>query len=345
MKTVRFLGNSSVDVIDVPDPEPGPGEVVVKVMTSALCGSEMRNYRAPRDPVAATQRNSTILNNGHELVGELVDANGQSELTRGSRFAINIITGCGECDQCRSGDRRFCKKQGYVMGGHAQYISVPAYTLMPLPDDVDYETGVLLGGDTLGVASRALAHIPLRPRDRVLVAGAGPVGLGFVTLLQHFGLETIVSEPSAYRRKLVEAMGAKTIDPSTGNPLDQLMALTGGQRVDVGIDASGRGDGVVLALESIRPLGQMIFAGAGREATINPWAHFLEKEISARGVWYFTDEDYYRLLGLYRKGLDPKSLITHRFAIDDAATAYRDFAQAVTGKVVLHANGNPGARS
>lgn len=342
MKTVRFLGNSKVDVIEVPDPEPGPGEVVVKVMTSALCGSEMRNYRAPRDPDEATRSNSTILNNGHELVGELVDANGQSGLKKGSRFAINIITGCGECDQCRSGDRRFCKKQGYVMGGHAQYISVPANTLMPLPDDLDYETGVLIGGDTLGVASRALAHVPLRPRDRVLVVGAGPVGLGFVSMLHYFGLETIVSEPSAFRRTLVEAFGAKTIDPSAGHPHEQLMAVTNGQRVDLGIDASGRGDGVVLALESIRPLGQMIFAGAGREANINPWEHFLEKEISARGVWYFTDEDYYRLLGLYRKGLDPKKLITHRFAIDDANTAYDEFAHALTGKVVLHANGNPG---
>jgi threonine dehydrogenase-like Zn-dependent dehydrogenase len=342
MKTVRFLGNAKVDVIEVADPRPSPGDVVLKVRVSALCGSEMSAYRQASEP-DGRQSNEGRYNSGHELVGEIVDHNGNSHLKSGHRVAINIITGCGICNQCRSGDRRFCAQQGYVKNGHAEYIAVPAYTCMPLPDHIDYETGVLLGGDTLGVGARGLRQVPVRPRDRALVVGAGPVGLGFVTLLAHMGVETIVSEPSEYRRAIVEKMGAATIDPTKGETFDQLMAVSGGRRMDLTIDASGRRDGVVFALEAVKPLGQMIFAGAGREAQINPWSHFLAKEVSARGVWYFTDQDYYVLLDLYEKGLRVDHLITHRFALPQAGTAYGMFAAGTTGKVVLHANGNPGA--
>jgi 2-desacetyl-2-hydroxyethyl bacteriochlorophyllide A dehydrogenase len=339
MLTARLMGNSLVEKAIVADPTPAPGEVIIKVMTSALCGSEMGAYRTT---LTGNGRPEPRYDNmGHELVGEVVDANGQSLLPAGSRVAVNIITGCGVCNQCRSGDRRFCKDQWYVFNGHSEYLNVPAYTCMPLPDQIDYETGVLIGGDTLGVGARALRFATIRPKDRVLVVGAGPVGLGFVALLAHMGLETVVSEPSAYRRDMVRKMGATAIDPLAGEAKDQLMAATNGHRIDLAIDASGRSDGVVFALESLRPFGQMIFAGAGHQAAINPWSHFLEREVSARGVWYFTDADYFVLLDLYEKGLRVDHLITHRFALSDANAAYADFDQGVTGKVLLQAHGRP----
>jgi threonine dehydrogenase-like Zn-dependent dehydrogenase len=266
--------------------------------------------------------------------------NGGTRVRVGDRVAINVITGCGTCLECLSGDRRFCLvKQGYVMNGHAQYVAVPEATCLPLPDEMGFDLVVLIGGDTLGVASRALAMIPLRPRETVLVAGAGPVGLGFVALLAFLGIDTIVSEPSPYRRALVEKMGARTIDPTLDGIIEQLLGLNGGKRVDVAVDASGKSEGVNLSLEATRPRGRMIFAGAGRQASINPWRHFLEKEITAYGVWYFTDTDYFRLLGFCQQGLDVEHLITHRFDIAAAPTAYQVMASGQCGKAVLHANG------
>src|SRR3954452_22035936 len=104
LKTVAFAGNSRIEVKDVPAPDLQPGEVLIKVGASAICGSEMKRYRAS-DALAG--------NPGHEIVGEVVEGRNETGPAVGERVAVNIITGCGECATCRAGDRRFCDQQGY----------------------------------------------------------------------------------------------------------------------------------------------------------------------------------------------------------------------------------------
>jgi threonine dehydrogenase-like Zn-dependent dehydrogenase len=331
VKRVTFAGSSRIAVEEIAAPEPQPGEVLVKVGASAICGSEMKRYRHP-DAWAG--------NAGHEMVGEVVENRHGAGPRVGDRVAINIITGCGQCPTCRKGDRRFCANQGYLFNGHAEYVAVPAVNCMPMPDDLPFDEGVLIGGDTLGVGFHALAKVGLRPRDTVAVVGCGPVGLGFLRLLSHYGVRAIAAEISPYRRELARRAGAESVvDPSAGDGLEALREATGGRGVDIGIDASGSDAGVNLALDATRDEGTFIFAGAGHQATINPWAQFLEKEVTAYGVWYFVDRDYYGLLDLYRQGLTVRDLITHRFSLDDAATAYDLFARGETGKVIFEPNG------
>ena len=187
-------------------PELRPGEVLVKVGASAICGSEMKSYRGPH---------AWAGNPGHEMVGEVVDSRGGAAPRVGDRVAVNIITGCGQCTNCRSGDRRFCAQQGYLFNGHAEYVAVPAVNCMPMPDELPFDEGVLIGGDTLGVAFHALSKICLRPRDTVAVVGCGPVGLGFVRLLSFYGVRTIAAEISPFRRELARRIGAeRVVDPS-----------------------------------------------------------------------------------------------------------------------------------
>lgn len=326
MRTVIFAGNSEIDVRDLPIPEPKPGEVLLKVEASAICGSEMSTFRSPEGHPT---------NTGHEFVGTVVaNANGVGPRV-GDRIAANIITGCGACDSCRAGDRRFCDQQGYLRTGHAEYVAMPAVCCMPLPDDLPFDEGVLLGGDTLGVANHALTKAGVRSDETVAVVGCGPVGLGFVSLLGFKGVRTIAVEVSPYRRDLAARAGAEVIDPAASDALAAIRELTGGKGVDLGIDASGADAGVNLALDTVRKEGRFVFAGAGRKATINPWKQFLEKEITAYGVWYFVDRDYQALLDHYRQGLRVGSLITHRFHLDDAPTAYDLFARGQTGKVIF----------
>jgi threonine dehydrogenase-like Zn-dependent dehydrogenase len=331
MKAVTFTGNSTVAVNDVPVPDLRSGEVLVRIGASAICGSEMKSYRSP---------DARAGNPGHEMVGEVVDSGDVSSPARGDRVAVNIITGCGECPHCRNGDRRFCAQQGYVFNGHAEFVAVPAVNCMPMPDELPFDEGVLIGGDTLGVAFHALSKICLRPRDTVAVVGCGPVGLGFVRLLSFYGLRTIAAEVSPYRRELARKIGAESVvDPSAEDGLAAILEAAGGRGVELGIDASGTDAGVNLGLDATRDEGTFIFAGAGHTATINPWSQFLEKEVTAHGVWYFVDRDYHGLLDLYRQGLDVRDLITHRFALDGAPTAYDLFARGETGKVIFEPNG------
>lgn len=114
---------------------------------------------------------------------------------------------------------------------------------------------------------------------------------------------------------------------------------SGGRRVDVGIDAGGSNAGVNLALDATRDEGTFVFAGAGTKAAINPWAPLLEKEMVARGVWYFVDRDFHGLVDLNRQGLTVSDLITHRFPLAATPTAYELFARGETGKVLLMPNG------
>jgi threonine dehydrogenase-like Zn-dependent dehydrogenase len=331
MKAVTFAGNSRVEVQDLPAPVLQPGQVLVRIAASAICGSEMKSYRHG-EPFAG--------NPGHEMVGVVAENRGGNGPAVGDRVAVNIITGCGYCPTCRNGDRRFCAEQGYIFNGHAEYVAAPVVNCMPMPDDLPFDDGVLIGGDTLGVAYHALSRIGLRPRDTAAVVGCGPVGLGFVRLLSFYGVRVIAAEVSPYRRALAQRAGADcVIDPGAGDGLAAIREATGGRGVDVGIDASGSDAGVNLALDATRIQGTFIFAGAGRHATINPWSQFLEKEVVAHGVWYFVDRDYDGLLDLYRQGLQVADLITHRFALDDAPAAYDLFARGETGKVVFLANG------
>jgi threonine dehydrogenase-like Zn-dependent dehydrogenase len=291
----------------------------------------MGAFRSP--PSQATPK--TLFNPGHELAGTIVETNDAGTVKAGDRVAINIITGCGKCTTCRQGDRRFCNQQGYVMNAHAEYIAVPAYTCMPLPEDIPFDLGVLIGGDTLGVAYHALSKVAVKPRDTALVVGAGPVGSGFLAVLDYLGVRTILVEMSPYRRELMKQYGLDIIDPTATDALATIKELTDGKGADISVDASGKDAGVNLALDAVSKKGTMIFAGAGREAKINPWKHFLEKEITAYGVWYFVDNDYFGLLEAYRNGLNVAPLLTHRFHLKDAQQAYDLFAGAQAGKVVF----------
>ena len=295
MKTVTFAGDSRVEVKDVPAPDLQPGEVLVKVGASAICGSEMKSYRAP-DPLAG--------NPGHEMVGEVVESRSDTGPRRRRPRCREHHHRLRRMRDLPRGDRRFCAQQGYVFNGHAEYVVAPAVNCMPMPDDLPFDEGVLIGGDTLGVAFHALSKIGLRPRDTVAVVGCGPVGLGFVRLLSFYGVRTIAAEVSPYRRELARRLGAESVvDPSAGDGVAAIRELAGGRGVDIGIDASGTDAGVNLALDATRDEGTFIFAGAGHKATINPWSQFLEKEVVAYGVWYFVDRDYFGLLDLYRQGL------------------------------------------
>jgi threonine dehydrogenase-like Zn-dependent dehydrogenase len=127
--------------------------------------------------------------------------------------------------------------------------------------------------------------------------------------------------------------------PSTDDGAATLREIGGGRGVDIGIDASGTDAGVNLALDVTRDEGTFVFAGTGQKATINPWSQYLAKELTAYGVWYFVDRDYFGLLELYRQGPGVSDLITHRFPLEEAAVAYSLFDRGETGKVLFTPNG------
>jgi threonine dehydrogenase-like Zn-dependent dehydrogenase len=328
MRGVVFAGNSKVDVRDFPDPEPEPGEVAIRVAVSAICGSELHPYRIPEGSQGAIP--------GHEIVGLVVAANQTSHTKVGDRVAVQVIAGCGNCHWCVQGDPKHCPERRVQLGGHAEMLAAPEMCCLPLPDDVTWERGVLLGGDTIGTTYRALSRLGVTAFDTVAVLGCGPIGLGMLVLLRFFGARAIASDLSAYRRQLAKRLGAwEVVDPTTGDVVQKIMELTGGAGADIALDCSPAPATLVAALECVRPFGKVGLVGEKADSVIHPSNHFLRKEITAVGSWYYNPSDYHEIIALYRRGLRVDDLITHRFPLEQADQAFATFASGESGKVLI----------
>jgi len=331
MKAAFFAGQGRVEVREVPRPEPGPGEVLLRVRASGLCGSELHAYRG--------QRSSEDIP-GHEMVGEVVAVNGARGVTIGERVAVQIMSGCGRCLHCLAGDPEHCAEGGLHTGGYAEYVALPAECCLPLPQEITWGEGVLLGGDTIGTPYHALYRLGLNAADTAAVFGCGPVGLGAVTLLRFFGARAFTVEPIAYRRELACQLGPEVgIDPTAEDTVARIKGLTEGRGVDVALDCSGVAATTGMALDSAAIHGRVAFIGEKQEAAIRPSPQFIRKELTAIGSWYFTGADYFRILGLYKRGLHASGLITHRFPLEEADRAFAIFASGQSGKVLIAQEG------
>ena len=325
MRTLAFVGGSKVEVRQVPDPVPDPGQLLIRIRNSAICGSELHGYR-----------NGAPTNGGHELVGEVVEANAVDAFRPGDRVIVSVMSnGCGRCYWCLSGDPKYCPALKTLWGGHGDYFVAPANSCCILPEDIPFESGVLLGGDFVGTSYRAIKRTGVTALDSVLVIGAGPIGLGVLSILRYRGLQVIVSEPSAYRRDLCARAGAIVFDPATTDLLAATNELTAGLGPTVVFDCVGRPATQTLALDIARPKGKVCYIGENNELTINPSRQIIHKELRLVGSVYFTLPDFQEIIALYRQGYRPEPFATHRYTLEEADLAYRTFAAGNTGKVLF----------
>ncbi len=329
MKAVQFIGGAAT-VCEVPMPRPRPEELLVKVRASAICGSERKPYLEGR-----RQGGAEIP--GHEMSGEVEDPGASRRFKKGDRVAMQAVEGCGFCLFCRRGNYQFCSTRHHREGAHAAYICLPEPCCISVPGDIPFETAVLLGGDTLGVAFRAARQLEVTARQPVLVFGAGPIGLGIITLLKFLGAYVIVSEPSAYRRSWArEKAGADiTLDPQTQEIAVEMKEIAA-DGPEIVVECSGNPKAQISALQLVRCQGTVLFAGenyAGLE--IVPSDHIIHKEVRLLGAFYYSESDFAGVLDLFRRGLDPHRLISHRVSIDEAPRVFREFMDGQTGKVVL----------
>ena len=336
MKAVRFFGNSICDVGEVQAPIRKNGEVFVKVMSSALCGSENVAYLAPGETDDSTDGYRLV---GHEMSGVVADPGESNVLTKDDKVVMQAINGCGQCYYCKRGTYQFCVAPDHKGGTHAQYISLPEKCVIKAPDDIDYDTLVLLGGDTVGVAFRATRQLELQKGQTIFVSGAGPIGLGVVALLKHLGCRVIVSEPSAYRREYVKRRCNADIvlNPTVETFKEELLALADGVGPETTIECSGNPKAQLEALEMTRCQGTVMFCGEN----YNPFEfvisdHIIHKELTVKGAFYYTVNDFVEIIDLYRQGLDVSQLISHVVPLDKAPEVIAEFVSGNTGKVIIH---------
>lgn len=316
MRLLRLLGDGAVSVDQVDDPVAGEGQVLVRVETTAICGSERR-------PLALGLPG----NAGHEAAGIVVAAPPATGLTTGQRVGICAVSGCTTCAECARGRQTRCVAGPKVqVGMHADLIAVAPGMVRTLPPGTDAVTAVLMSGDTLGVPARGLRRVPVVAGQPVAVMGLGPVGLASVLVRAAAGCEVIGIEPAADRRALAEKAGAAR----TFAPGDDI-----GVRPELVIEASGHAEGIRAALDLVASGGTVLQAGECPAVEVSPSDVFVRREVTYTGSWYYADEDWPAMVAMVEEGLDLRSLVTHEVDADDAQSAFEAFTSATSGKVVL----------
>jgi threonine dehydrogenase-like Zn-dependent dehydrogenase len=336
MRAVRFLGAGNADVAEVPMPVVSSDRVLIRVHSSALCGSENKRYLA--DPSEFADMGGYQIP-GHEMAGEVVDPGNVKGFKPGDRIITQIMDGCGECPYCRNGLYQFCEKLKYEGRTHAEYVSLPEKCIVKAPDDIPYDMLVLLGGDTVGVANRAISQLGPKAGQLIFVSGAGPIGLGVTALLKHYGAVVVVSEPSSFRRDFIKQHAKADIifDPAKDNIAEELRSRTEGLGPEIVIECSGNPAAQLDALKLVRCRGTVMFCGENYKGLeIIPSIHIIHKEVTVKGAFYFTASDFRQIVALYRGGLDVSGLVSHKVPLKNAPYILDQFVHGLTGKVILH---------
>ena len=345
MKAVVFAGDRKIEIMEFPDPHPGPGEVVLKIKASGMCGSDLKYYRNPAGTptLGLGERKGPIIA-GHEPCGVVVEVGAgvsEAQARIGDRMMDHHYSGCGVCKHCRTGWSQMCL-DGIVVygttghGAHAEYMKVPANTLVRLPDDLSFKTGAAISCGT-GTAYGALKRLDLAGDETVVIFGQGPVGLSATQLAKAMGARVIALDVMAERRKLAADFGAdEVIDPMGNDVVTAIRDLTGGEGAHKSLDCSSNAEARASAVRCLRAWGTACFVGEGGQVTLDVSQDILRRQVSIVGSWTFSKNGQADCAAFVaERKVDVDALFTDEYGLDQAAEAYRKFETQTTGKGVF----------
>ncbi|HVQ77420.1 MAG TPA: zinc-binding dehydrogenase, partial [Candidatus Binatia bacterium] len=300
MRGVVFLGERQLELREFPDPTPGPGEVVIAIKASGMCGSDLHPYRAPRTGGAAASLglggSGGPVIGGHEPCGVVMERGAgvsEADAPTGARVMNHHYKGCGHCMHCRVGWSQLCP-HGIVVygmtghGAHAPYMKVPVSTLVPLPDEVSFEEGAAISCGT-GTAYGALKRLDVSGRDTLVVFGQGPVGLSATMLGKAMGARVVAVDIAPERLALARGLGADAVVNSREvEPVAAVRELTHGAGAEKTMDCSGHAEARLAAIRSARTWGTVCFVGEGGSVTIDVSPDMLRKQLTVIASWTFS---------------------------------------------------------
>lgn len=330
MKAAVLQETKQIEVMDWKNPSPSPDEVIVKVKSCGICGTDQHIYHG--HPGSAEVQPPIVL--GHELAGEIVEVGAEvSNVQKGDRVSIDPNIYCGTCKYCRSNRAHLCSHLQAVGvtrdGGMGEYCTVPAANCYKIPDQMTYEEAALV--EPLGCVLHGFKKIHLTSLSKVLIIGGGFIGQLFLQLVKQQNVHSIiVSEPAENKRELLYQLGAdEVIHPMNAAHLE----------ADVVIECVGRAESMELAIKSATKGGQVLLFGvAAPETTISvlPFEIF-SKELTIKGSFInpFTQEEAISLI--VKKVVDVQSLISHRFSVEELPEAMATYPDLKVSKgIIIH---------
>jgi threonine dehydrogenase-like Zn-dependent dehydrogenase len=336
MKAITFHGVGDVRMQDVADPRViDPTDVVLRITTSAVCGSDLHQYHGRGGALVQT---GAVM--GHEFMGIVEDLGSEvRQIHRGDRVIVPFSVSCGRCEWCQrrlptqcatTGRAVFGGRFGHVWGGgQAERIRVPfaEHLCEPVPPEMSDHDAIFLG-DILSTGYCCAENGGIRPGDTVAVFGAGPVGLLAMQAAQLFGPARVFAvDRVGYRLKLAEELGAEPVSLDRGDPAEQLRARTSGRGPDVVLECVGHETPFTQAIQAVRAGGTVSSVGVYVETGMSfPAREAFFKDLSLK-MGICNARNYMApLLPLVQAGkLRPARIITHTMGLGDAPKGYAIF--------------------
>jgi L-iditol 2-dehydrogenase len=323
MKAMKFPEAGKAEIVDVPVPTPGPGEVLVRVQAAGICASDVAAFKGThnfRRPPVIT---------GHELAGEIVKLGPSVTGCRvGDRVALEPHVGCGHCAYCREDNYHECPEKRFVgvgewIGAFAEYLVATESMCHPIPARMPFEEAAMLEPFCVGL--HAVRRADLRMGETVAILGVGTIGMMTLLAARCSGPGwTVVTDLSAAKRELARRCGADVVlDPTREDPAAAILQATGGRGVDVVFVAAAAPGVLDQAVNVCRRMGRLVviasfFTGGGVEAKL-----VQQREQAVLGTSMYTGVDYRLAIRLWEQGrLDPfPSLVSECIRLEQAPEA------------------------
>ena len=291
MKAAVLKNWLDLELCDVPIPEPGPEEALIKVRYAGVCGSDITVYKGKH----MTATVPTVLS--HEILGNIVSlpAGYCGPFKAGQRVLMNPVISCGHCAACRAGLDNVCENLKllgiHVDGGFAEYTKVNVNKLVSVADDMPDDVAIL--GEPFAVGYHVMLRTKVKPGDKVFIAGGATVGLYIAVFARAAGAgKIIISEINEPRRRFVEEMGFETVDPTKCDIMEVMRRETDGVGYDVVYDTSGAASSILQLPDLCRCGGTMLSLGLSGDAYQFVIGKVSFKEITLVGNRLYSQEDF-----------------------------------------------------
>jgi (R,R)-butanediol dehydrogenase/meso-butanediol dehydrogenase/diacetyl reductase len=323
MRAAVIGPDGAFEVASVPEPSPGPGELLLRVTGCGLCGSDIK-ARAAMPP-------GTIM--GHEFSGEVVGAGpGVADSLVGRHAAVLPVGACGKCSWCEAGYVIHCPQArliglGGVGGGFAELAVVPAGSSFLLPPDVDPLYGPVVEPFSVGLHVNRAAEVS--PGDDVLVIGLGAVGLTTIAWARARGAGRITAvDPVGSRRDAALPFGATDVLPSLSD--------AGPGTYDVVAECAGKAELIDGCVTATRPRGRVVVASTCLDPASLTLITALMKEVTITFAVYYTPAEFEEVVAAFSSGLiSPAPLVSRRLGLDDLNNAFQDLVATSAGAKTL----------
>jgi len=327
-----------LDMIRAPVPEIGPDDVLIKIRKTGICGTDIHiwdwdDWAARTVPVP--------LITGHEFAGEIVElGRNVNDLSLGQRVSGEGHLIGKHSRQSRAGKFHLDPETRGIgvneQGAFAEYLKLPAFNAVPLPDAIDDEIGAIL--DPLGNAVHTALSFDLVGED-VLVTGAGPIGIMAAAVARHVGARhVVVTDLNPDRLALAEKVVSDvvTVNVAKDDLNDTVKDLKMKQGFDVGLEMSGNQRALDQMVETMTMGGRIALLGIPPGKSPVDWSRIVFKAITIKGVYgREIFETWYKMIAMLENGLDVRPVITHRMSVDDYRKGFETMKSGASGKIVL----------